>query len=108
MVNLERDLFKLRCELASVTGRNIGFDTVNTLTTEECDGGEVGDNADSLRKQISTKERSLLVERRSVFRGWLKNVFLGQAILSLGLSLIMVTNPSILFGTFDWYEDLHL
>ena len=44
-----------------------------------------------------------MIERRSVFRGWLKNVFLVQAVLSFGLSYVMATNPASLFGGFSWY-----
>jgi hypothetical protein len=35
----------------------------------------------------------------------LKNVFLGQAVLSLGLSWVMVNDPAILFGKYDWYQN---
>jgi hypothetical protein len=104
VVNLERDLVNLRSELAIVTGK--GKLDVIDMTTEECDGGGGGEGADKIRAKIEKKERDLLIERRSVFRGWLKNVFLGQAILSLGLSWIMVTDPSILFGGFDWFNNV--
>merc|ERR1712161_166803 len=53
---------------------------------DECDGGGGGQVAEDIRKKIEKKEKSLFVERKSVFRGWLKNVFLGQAILSFGFS----------------------
>ena len=105
MVNLERDLVNLRSELASLTGKGSGLDIVN-LSTEECDGGGGGEEADKVRAKIEKKEKDLYIERRSVFRGWLKNVFLGQAVLSLGLSWIMATDPSILFGGFDWYNNV--
>ena len=100
VVNLERDLFNLRSELAFLTGKG-GVDA--TGLTEECDGGG-GEEADDIRANISKKEKSLIVEKRAVFRGWLKNVFLGQAILSLGLSWVMVSNPGSLFGGFDWFN----
>lgn len=103
-MNLERDLVNLRSELAVLTKKDIaGLDIVN-LSTEECDGGSGGEDADKIRAKIEKKERDLSIERRSVFRGWLKNIFLGQAVLSLGLSWIMATDPSILFGGFDWYN----
>ena len=105
-MNLERDLFNLRLELATVTG--LGEIDVLGLSTEECDGGGGGDAADELRASITKKESSLVVERRAVFRGWLKNVFLGQAVISLVLSWVMVTNPAQLFGGFDWFETLQL
>ena len=95
----------LRSELATLTGKGSDLDIVN-LSTEECDGGGGGEDADKVRAKIEKKERDLLIERRSVFRGWLKNVFLGQAVLSLGLSWIMATDPSILFGGFGWYNTI--
>lgn len=78
------------------------------LTTEQCDGGGGGEEAEAIRASIEKKEKTLLVERRAVFRGWLKNIFLGQAVLSLALSWVMVTNPSQLFGGFDWFYTLQL
>lgn len=103
VVNLERDLVNLRAELSSLTGK--GLDDVIGLSTEEVDNGGGGEEADKLRKKIGKKETDLTIERRSVFRGWLKNVFLGQAILSLALSWVMATDPSILFGQFDWFQN---
>jgi len=101
VVNLERDLYNLRSELAGLTG-NADLDVLE-LSTKECDGGGGGESADAIRKKIEKKERDLFIERRSVFRGWLKNVFLGQAVLSLALSWFMVTDPAILFQRFDWF-----
>jgi hypothetical protein len=105
VVNLERDLVNLRTQLASLTGKTFSDDDIIGLTTEEVDNGGGGEEADKIRKKIDKKEKDLLIERRSVFRGWLKNVFLGQAVLSLGLSWIMATNPSILFGNYDWFQN---
>lgn len=87
-----------------MTGKG-SIDAIN-LTTDECDGGGGGEEAEKIRAKIDKKEKDLLIERRSVFRGWLKNVFLAQAILSLGLSWIMATDPSFLFGSFDWYNNV--
>jgi len=72
------------------------------------DGGGGGKDADAIRSKIDKKERDLLVERRAVFRSWLKNVFLIQAILSLVFSWIMVTDPSLVFGSFSWFNDYQL
>jgi hypothetical protein len=105
VVNLERDLYTLRASLAEQTNQDISEITDVPLTTEMCDGGGGGEYADSLRKSITKKEASLLIERRSVFRGWLKNVFLGQAILSFGLSYVMATDPAALFGSFGWFNE---
>lgn len=105
VVNLERDLYNLRMELASLTGRSdvaVGEDKT-LLTTAECDGGGGGEEADALRLKIKKKETDLVMERRSVFRGWLKNIFLIQAVLSFGLSFVMATNPESLFGGYGWY-----
>ena len=108
VVNLERDLYELREQLASLTGQD--WQAVLTeaeggaVTTEAADGGGGGADAEAIRTKISKKEGDLAVERRAVFRGWLKNVFLGQAILSFGLSYVMATNPGALFGQFGWFS----
>jgi hypothetical protein len=104
VVNLERDLYVSRLQLAELTGQTTPT-SATTLTTADCDGGGGGDEAESLRKVIQKKEADLLVERRSVFRGWLKNVFLVQAVLSFALSFVMATQPATLFGSFSWYNN---
>ena len=106
MVNLERDLYNLRNELATLTGVNLQQNPPTELTTSLCDGGGGGEAADAVRNKIAKKEKDLFIERKSVFRSWLKNVFLGQAILSTALSYVMATNPDALFGSFDWYHDV--
>ena len=93
-------------ELASTTG--VTLETEGALTTEECDGGGGGEDAEAIRMSIAKKEADLVIERRSVFRGWLKNVFLGQAVLSLALSWVMVSNPASLFGGYDWFQTNNL
>ena len=82
VVNLERELYQLREELAS---------TSDQATIE------------SIEKSIEKKEGKLAIERRSVFRDWLKTVFVAQAVISFGVSYVMATNPASLFGGFDWY-----
>lgn len=102
---MERDLYNLRLDLAKATGQTV---QEGAFSTEECDGGGGGEEADAIRKSISKKEADLVIERRSVFRGWLKNVFLGQAVLSFALSYVMATSPESLFGGFGWYYDYQM
>mmetsp|Transcript_24569 Transcript_24569/g.48859 ORF Transcript_24569/g.48859 Transcript_24569/m.48859 type:complete len:420 (+) Transcript_24569:100-1359(+) len=108
VVNLERDLFNLRVELARLTDNDdfLRADFEGPLTTEMCDSGGGGEGADAVRAKIAKKEKDLAIERRSVFRGWLKNVFLFQALLSAVLSYVMATSPATLFGRFDWYNNV--
>lgn len=103
---MERDLYNLRAELAEATGLT-EFEVAG-LTTEECDGGGGGEDAQAIRDKITKKETDLALERRSVFRDWLKNVFIGQAVISLGVSYVMATNPSSLFGGFDWFYSYNM
>ena len=72
------------------------------------DGNGGGEDADAIRAKIAKEEGDLAVERRAVVRGWLKNVFLVQAILSFGLSYIMATNPAALFGQFGWFYSYNM
>eukprot|EP00579_Thalassiosira_antarctica_P001486 CAMPEP_0201869568 /NCGR_PEP_ID=MMETSP0902-20130614/3036_1 /ASSEMBLY_ACC=CAM_ASM_000551 /TAXON_ID=420261 /ORGANISM="Thalassiosira antarctica, Strain CCMP982" /LENGTH=376 /DNA_ID=CAMNT_0048395095 /DNA_START=49 /DNA_END=1179 /DNA_ORIENTATION=+ len=107
VVNLERDLYNLRNELATLTGATLPQNSNNALsplTTTQCDAGGGGEEADAIRTKLTKKENDLALERRSVFRGWLKNIFLGQALLSMALSYVMATNPDLLFGSFAWYS----
>lgn len=103
---MERDLFNLRLELASLTGNN-DFDVAG-LSTEECDGGGGGEQADRIRAKISKKETDLAIERRTVFRDWLKNIFVGQAVISLVVSYVMATSPSALFGGYRWFYSYNM
>jgi len=107
VVNLERELYNLRRELATLTDKNDDetgqIVEVAGLSTKECDGGGGGEDAEAIRAKISKKETDLALERRSVFRDWLKNIFVGQAVISFGVSYVMATNPKSLFGGFDWF-----
>mmetsp|Transcript_22837 Transcript_22837/g.49409 ORF Transcript_22837/g.49409 Transcript_22837/m.49409 type:complete len:350 (+) Transcript_22837:126-1175(+) len=102
VVNLERDLYNLRNELATLTGATLIEN--EPLTTILCDAGGGGEEATAIRAKIDKKEKDLATERRAVFRGWLKNVFLGQAVFSMALSYVMATNPDVLFSGFSWYH----
>lgn len=84
VVNLERELYQLKEELQNT-------ETDDTETIE------------SIQSSIEKKQTKLSIERRSVFRDWLKNIFVGQAVISLGVSYVMSTNPASLFGGFDWF-----
>jgi hypothetical protein len=81
---------------------------VGGLSTAECDGGGAGEAAEAIRTKISKKETDLAIERRSVFRGWLKTVFLVQAFLSLAISWVMASNPGQLFGGYDWFYSYNM
>ena len=112
VVNLERDLYELREQLAVATGKDwqavLEEADGGAITTQAVDGGGGGADADAIRAKISKKEGDLAIERRAVFRGWLKNVFLVQAILSFGISYVMATNPSALFGQFGWFYSYNM
>lgn len=84
VVNLERELYQLKEELQNT-------ETDDTETIE------------SIQSSIEKKQTKLSIERRSVFRDWLKNIFVGQAVISLGVSYVMSTNPASLFGGFNWF-----
>jgi hypothetical protein len=113
VVNLERDLYQLRSQLADATGQDWNAileqaEAASVVATAVCDGGGGGPDAESLRGKIQRKEADLSLERRSVFRGWLKNVFLVQAVLSFGLSYVMATDPQSLFGGFGWFYSYNM
>ena len=99
VVNLERELYNLRNELATLTGTDtITTATTTTIppegnsipTTQLCDAGGGGEIADAkggkggiyeqttiaiLRTKITKKERTLSLERRRVFSGWIERRF---------------------------------
>lgn len=71
VVNLERDLIKLERQKLLLTNQ-----------------AEI----EKINEQIEKKKSVSAVERRLVMRGWLKNLFVGQSVLSAVISLGMVYN----------------
>ncbi|KAG8457138.1 hypothetical protein KFE25_012713 [Diacronema lutheri] len=69
LVNLERDLIKLRAEL----------ETLDASSAE----------ASAVRAKIEDKERSAGFEKRTVMKGWLRALFRGQAYLSILISALV-------------------
>eukprot|EP01039_Chlorochromonas_danica_P001865 gene1865-2040_t len=70
VVNLERDLVKLNKRLQE-----------SDLPANE---------RVSIEEQIQKKRATLIVEKRSVMRGWLKNLFVFQSVLAAFISFAMV------------------
>lgn len=64
--------------------------------------------SEAIRTDLLKAEKKLNIEKRTVFRGWLKDLFLAQAILSFVLSFFMAFTPSTIFGGFSWYNDPRL
>lgn len=69
VVNLERDLVSLRKDIL--------------LTTDV-------DEIAEINKIIDKKTATLIIEKRGVMRGWLKNLFVGQSVLAGAGSLALV------------------
>lgn len=74
VVNLERDLLKLRNELEQAMSSS------NT------------DDVKKVQDTIDKKQATLTVEKRAVMRGWLKNLFVAQSIIAGVISYGMVYN----------------
>ena len=73
VVNLERDLLSLRKQLAITT-----------------DIEEIA----SIQKSMDKKSATLIIEKRGVMRGWLKNLFVGQSVLA-GMKNILLKSHQI-------------
>ncbi|GMI45801.1 hypothetical protein TrCOL_g10947 [Triparma columacea] len=111
VVNVERQIVEVRLNLAIAVNRDVqeyGDDwaVLRKMDDEEFDDPSVSnEDATKLRSKLSKLRQKLNGEKRSVFRGWLKDLFLAQAILSFILSFVMSTNPALLFGSFAWFND---
>lgn len=91
VVNLERDLVKLAAELESCTDKS---------------------RIAEINEEVDKKEKTLFIEKRSVMRGWLKGLFVGQSVLAGVISLAMVYNaipgqdlplPLRVLGFWSWW-----
>eukprot|EP00624_Nannochloropsis_granulata_P001320 evm.model.NODE_16421_length_6325_cov_27.414228.3 len=67
---------------------NLEFDLINLRN--ERDTTNDNQALAKLEKQIEKKETQLATEKRLVMRGWLKNLFLGQSLLAVALSGVVV------------------
>lgn len=91
VVNLERDLLKLRAELETCMDSN---------------------RVVEINEEVGRKEKTLSTEKRSVMRGWLKGLFVGQSVLAGAISLAMVYDaipgqdlplPLRVLGFWSWW-----
>ncbi|CAN0029562.1 unnamed protein product, partial [Phaeothamnion confervicola] len=82
VINLERELAKLRAELA-------GSGSANGAVRE------------AIKAAVDKKERTLAVEKRAVMRGWLKQVFVGQAALSVVIAGLLVYDAVPFYPNLD-------
>jgi hypothetical protein len=91
VVNLERSLVTLRAEMETCS-----------------DPSRISE----INEEIEKKEKILFIEKRSVMRGWLKGLFVGQSVLAGFISLAMVYNvvpgqdlplPLQVLGFWSWW-----
>lgn len=91
VVNLERSLVKLKAELETCSDQS---------------------RIEEINQEIEKKEKTVFMEKRSVMRGWLKNLFVGQSVLAGIISLAMVYNaipgqdlplPLRVLGFWSWW-----
>lgn len=91
VVNLERSLVKLAAELETCS-----------------DSARIAE----INEEVEKKEKTLFIEKRSVMRGWLKGLFVGQSVLAGAISLAMVYNaipgqdlplPLRVLGFWSWW-----
>ncbi|GMH92581.1 hypothetical protein TrVE_jg14105 [Triparma verrucosa] len=107
-VNLEQQIVGLKMDIMELTKEAVEEDwlVVRSMSEEEYDDPAVStEELVALREKLEAANKKLYIEKRTVFRGWLKDIFLVQAILSFVLSGVMVFSPETLFGGFGWYND---
>lgn len=75
VINLERDILNLKKEILNLSS--------SSLKDNE-------EERRNLLEKIEKKRSTLIVEKRAVMRGWLKNLFVIQSIIAVGISLAMV------------------
>ncbi|CAN0075982.1 unnamed protein product, partial [Discosporangium mesarthrocarpum] len=80
VITLERDLAKLRDEL---------------------ERGPTASRREDIEKEVSKKESTLAVEKRSVMRGWLKQLFVGQAVITTIIGGLMAYDAVPFFPDLD-------
>ncbi|CAM9093960.1 unnamed protein product [Laminaria digitata] len=79
VINLERDLVKLRAALES----------------------DRGSERDAIEKEIAKKESTLAIEKRTYMKGWLKKLFVGQAVITTVLGGLMAYDAVPFFPDVD-------
>ena len=70
VINLERDIAKMTLELEDAS-----------ISEEQ---------KTEINEKLAKKQNTLLIEKRAVMRGWLKNLFVGQSVVAGVASLVMV------------------
>lgn len=94
LIKLREELDEIGIELDQLMNPakvvNLEVDLINLQT-------ELDDCADQNRRQeiedtMEKKRQILFQEKRMVMQGWLKNLFLGQSILAVGVSALMAYN----------------
>ena len=70
VINLERDIAKMTLELEDAS-----------ISEEQ---------KTEINAKLAKKQNTLLIEKRAVMRGWLKNLFVGQSVIAGIASLVMV------------------
>ena len=83
VINCEKQVVELRLSIADACGieisQDLDFAALRKMDDENFDDPQKGgEKLEKLRQKLDKVRGKLNIERRSVFRGWLKNLFLGQ------------------------------